>query len=341
MSHGLLGSMGDIGAERFLDALRTLRCSGTLALCDDGGVILLQIAKGQVEASFKLGTYGRLEATGQTFHLYPHEPADEPRLPARSSTSRAPLLRALPRLAPAQRLPIGAVDLPRLLESLHERAFNGVLSYVDGKETAVALLVEGTIRAAVHERGDQVHTRGEALRALQRAGREGRGGVFELEAIDPLVARPLAALALGRAASAEAGATFSGLEVDTFGYRFFRNGQAFLRVLAEPVEPIGRYALDPVQAARAPELALPSEPPGWEDRRYALTLRGQDALNPMTDLNMAFRTEHGRDGQRVLEVLGRGRTLADAALDLEFELSELKPWLERLEAAGMIREQRS
>jgi len=340
MSHGLLGSMGDIGAERFLDAVRTLRCSGTLVLRDDGGVLLLQLAKGQVEASFKLGTYGRLDASGQTFHLYPHEPADEPRLPARTPASRAPLLRALPRLTPAQRLPIGSADLPRLLEALHERAFDGVLSYVDDKETAVALLVEGTIRAAVHERGDQVHTRGEALRALQRAAREGRGGVLELEELDPFVARPLAALALGRMAASDPEATFSGLEVDAFGYRFFRNGQSFLRVLAEPVEPIGRYALDPAQAARAPELALPTEPPGWEERRFALTLRGQDALNPMTDLNMAFRTEHGRDGQRVLEVLGHGATLADAALDLGVELSELKPWLERLEAAGMIRPQR-
>jgi len=341
MSQGVLGSMGDVGAERFLDALRNLRCSGTLVLCDDGGAMLLQLAKGQVEASFKLGNYGRLDASGQAFHLHPHEPADEPRLPPFAPSSRAPLLRALPRMAPAQRLPVGAVDLPALLEDLHARSFDGVLSYTDAKETAVALLVDGTIRAAVHQRGEQVHARGEALRALQRASREGRRGVLELVALDPLVARPLAALALGRVVASDEGAAFTGLEVDTFGYRFFRHGQPFLRVLGEPIEPIGRYALDPAQAARAPELELPSEPPGWEERRYALTLRGQDALNPMTELNMAFRSEHGREGQRVLDELGRGSTLADAATRLGLDLTDLKPWLERLEAAGMIRAQRA
>ena len=95
--HALLGDTGDLSAEAFLDSLRNLRFTGTLALTDAYGTMLLLLAKGQVEASFKLGGYDDLAATRQRFHLYPHEPSESPQLPARSPNSESPLLRALPR----------------------------------------------------------------------------------------------------------------------------------------------------------------------------------------------------------------------------------------------------
>ncbi len=345
--HALLGDTGDLPAEALLDGLRNLRFTGTLALSGPTGAAILLFAKGQVEASFKLGSYDGFDTPGQRFHLNPHEPTDLPRLPARAPKSASPLLRALPRLAPPERLRPGAVDLPKLLDRLAEGRFDGAIAYRENGSAngsgngsaAVALLVEGSIRAAVHEAGGELHSHAEALRALQRASQPRATGTLELEALDAGVIMPITALALERTAPA-GGQGFTGLEVTPAGYRYWRAGQPFLLVPGETSGPQRRYALAEEGGTKAPEIELPSEPPGWEDQRYQLTLRGRDALDPMTELNMAMRTELGREGLRVLETLGRGETLQRSATRLGLELGKLKPWLERFETEGMLRKAR-
>lgn len=336
MSRSVTGNTGALGADAVLDALRNLRSSGTLVLTDGSGSMILQLAKGQVEASYKLGSYQRMETPNQDFHLHPHPPSDVPQLPALAPESGSALLRALPRLAAGKRLIIGSVELGTLIDRLHERSFTGVLSFEREGEVAAAVLLDGSIRAAVHEKGDRVVGRAEALRILQKLGREARSGTFELEQLDPLVAGPLVALAIDSRAPEDA-EPFTGIDVDERGYRFVRNGTVYLCVPSQPLSAPGRYALPRETAAKFSELTLPSEPPGWEDKRYALTLRGNDALNPMTDLNMSFQQNHGDMGRQVLETLGGGATLEQAARSLSLELSELKPWLERLEGDGLIR----
>jgi hypothetical protein len=143
-------------------------------------------------------------------------------------------------------------------------------------------------------------------------------------------------LALGRPATAPEPSAFTGLQLADGGARFLRNGQPYLAVECDTPGPPRRYALLEDDAA-PPELALPDEPPGWEEQRYALTLRGQDALNPMTELSMHFRTSFGHSGQTILEALGRGLTLEETANSLQLELQELKPWLKRLEGEGLVR----
>lgn len=334
--HALLGNTGDHGAEVLTDGLQSLRFSGTLALTDAAGTMLLLLAKGQVEASYKLGGYDRLESTGQHFHLNPHSPSDLPQLPPRDPNSGSELLRALPRLTPPERLPPGAVDLPRLLERLNDEAFNGTVGYRTPRDSSLALLAGGTIRAAVHESGGALHSRAEALRALQKAGQTNARGVLELESLDAALALPLTALALERTAPDDK-AAFTGLELTPAGYTYWRHGQPFLTVTGAVSGPQRRYALAEEGMVRTPEIELPSEPPGWEEQRYHLTLRGRDALNPMMELNMEFRNDHGSGGERVLTVLGGGATLEHCARELGFELGEMKPWLERLEGSGMIR----
>lgn len=340
-AQGMLGDTGQHSAAWLLDNLRAIRHSGTLALSDGGGTTLLLLARGQVEASFKLGPYTRLDAPDQRFHLHTHEPVLTPQLPARFPESKSPFLRALPRFAPPQRLTPGAIDLSDLLDRLHESRFYGSLSYSTERERSVALLVAGSVRAAVHEAAGALHDRAEAMRALQKAGQARAKGVLELDALEPAVVLPLAALALGQPAKADDQA-FSGLEAHTGGYRFFKQGQPFLEVPGATDGPSDgsarRYALAEQAVERAPQLELPAEPPGWEDRRFALTLRGRDALNPMTAIYMSFRTEHGEGGPRVLEALGKGETIGRTAEALGMELGELKPWLERLERAGTLRE---
>src|SRR5690606_9894287 len=198
----------------------------------------------------------------------------------------------------------------------------------------------GAIRAAVHERAARLSSRTEALRVLQKRSSEAGPGVLELEAIDRPVAEALVAVALELVAPAGADPAFTGIEVDDKGYRFFRQGQPYLSVPGTPHGPTRRFALSGGQGAATASLSLPTEPPGWEEQRYALTLRGRDALNPMTELNMEFRNHNGEQGQRVLDALGRGDTLQQTADGLGMELVELKPWLGKLEASGMIRLQR-
>lgn len=336
MSEGLLGTTGDLTGQDLVEALRNLKCSGTLALSEARGSVLLQLARGQVEATYKLGHYGSLDDPRQGYHLYPHEPAPYPRLPSRLPASAAALLRVLPRVSPPTPLPSGLVDLRALLDGLQERAFHGALSFVREGEAAVALLLRGQVAAAVHERGEQVHERAEAMRALQRAGMDAAGPPLELDPLDPAIVRSLVGLALGRAADVPDPSTFSGLHLADGHARFLRNGQPYLTVACDTPGPPRRYALLEDDGAQ-PQLQLPDEPPGWEEQRYALTLRGQDALNPMTELSMHFRTSFGRTGQTVLEALGRGRTLEETAQSLQLELQELKPWLKRLEGEGLVR----
>ena len=87
----------------------------------------------------------------------------------------------------------------------------------------------------------------------------------------------------------------------------------------------------------APAVPLPEEPPGWEAQHYVLTLRGRDALNPMTELWMRFRTNYGAPGQHLLEVLADGASLEAVASALDTPLEELRPWLARLEDEGFVR----
>ena len=106
---------------------------------------------------------------------------------------------------------------------------------------------------------------------------------------------------------------------------------------AEHTEPpaIRRYAA--LDEPAAPVVPLPEEPPGWEAQHYVLTLRGRDALNPMTELWMRFRATYGAPGQRLLEVLTDGATLEAVAAALDTPLEELRPWLHKLEEEGMVR----
>lgn len=337
--HSLLGSTGDLSAEQFLSSLRSLRFTGTLALSDAGGTMLLLLAKGQVEASFRLGAYDNLEAPSQGFHVYPHEPTDMPRLPGRDPNSVSPLLRALPRLTPPERLRPGVLHLGRLLDRLAEANFGGTLSYIDKGCPAVALLLDGTIRAAVHEVQGKLNSHADAMRALQRCEQVKSQGVVELEQLGDALMMPATAFAVEQ--SAQSSPHFSGLEVTPVGYRYWKAGQPFLLVPGQTHGPQRLYALGKDAVERTPEIVLPEEPPGWEDQAYQLTLRGRDALDSMMELAMEFRAEHGRQGQEILRTLGSGASLEMCALTLNMELGKLKPWLERFVNDGMLRKGRA
>ena len=84
-------------------------------------------------------------------------------------------------------------------------------------------------------------------------------------------------------------------------------------------------------------LRLPDEPAGWESHRYVLTLRGRDALNPMTDRWSVFDGAYGEAGRRLLESVGGGEALDVVARANDTDFDALRQAVERWEADGVVR----
>lgn len=335
MTVGLIGASGALEGRVFLDRLQDLKCTGTLTLRKTGGTMLLLLDKGQLRNSHKIGWYDALDAVGQDVRFDPHGPAELPTLAAIARASSLPILRALPRFGTPDTLACGPSDLRAHIAHLQASGFTGAVSCASDVEAGVALFLRGRIVAASFEREGFRLERGDALRSLYRFSL-GANPPLELDSHEPVLMRALVALALARPANGEPTPDFHGVEVAEEGYTFWLAGEACLRIDAEPVGPLRRYASIPDDAP-LPELHLPDDPPGWEERRFTLTLRGEDALNPMTQLAMQFGERYGESGRRILEALDEGLTIEQTANELGLDLEELKPWLRRLEEEGLVR----
>lgn len=336
MSRGLIGTSGSLEGRDILDRLRDLKCTGTLTLRKTSGTMLVLLDKGELRSTYKIGWYDALDAIGQDFRFDPHEPCEVPRLGSVFVGNGIPVLRAMPRFAAPERLVPGLVDLRACIADLQSNSFTGALTASSTVESGVALFLRGKIVAASFERDGFRFERADALRALYRYSLGSRPAM-ELDAHEPALMRSLVALALGRPGNNAAdGGSFHGVEANDQGYLFYLDGDPYLRVAAEPTGSVRRYAAVPDDAP-LPELHLPDDPPGWEERRYDLTLRGEDALNPMTELAMHFGERYGNSGRLILEALERGLSIEQTASELGLDLEELKPWLRRLEEEGLVR----
>lgn len=327
---GVSGLTGALSGETLLLSLQRLGCSGTLLLEAPGGSLLVLLQNGTPQASFSLGQ-PEVAAPNQNFYFQPHGDATLPLLHSRYPGSASHPLQALPALTPTTTLEARTVALRALLTPLQARGFSGVLFVGTGKGGGVLLFQNGLLGAAHFEEGARVRTGNDALRAVHRLlnADETR---LELCSYPHAVIASL--LGMGLELADEGAEGFSGVEVSGAGYTYYAKGEAYLRVPLElSVEP-KRYAL----CGHPPNLHLPDEPPGWETKRFELTLRGRDALNHMTELSMRFRAQHGVLGQRVLEELTRRRNVEEAAFNLTLDLDELKPWIERLRDEGLLRE---
>lgn len=330
---GVRGVTGDTTGEDLLRSLRELGCDGTLALSDDDGSLLVLLRGGEVAATHRLGRFGSLDAPALAFHLERHGPSDLPTVQGAFPRSPVALLRALPLIGPGLDVPTAVCDLRALIRDLRERAFTGCLTLAHREEGGAALFVGGQIAAAAFEKGGVVTERSDALRAVYRYSLAEGAPPLRLHRLEPTLARALAGLALGRRSRSAELASFTGLQAGESGYVFHLGGQPLLHVQGEASGAGGRFE----EAEALPDLHLPDDPPGWEQGRYALTLRGRDALNPMTELSMRFLADFGSSGRRVLEALRGGVSIEEAAHRLGLELDELKPWLARLEQEGLIR----
>ena len=355
------GSLGNQSGYGALQALEMMRASGTLLLEQPAPAsdsphdtrYWLGLWDSGQHRSFTLGEALELSASDLSFTFYAHR-ADVDTLPQFGSDfprNSASALRALPALG-SQRLSLHDIDLRALIARLAQERFTGTLALrVQGQE-GVMLFFSGRICAAFHEaykdaEGKRTETAtswgsGALRAALQlsdqhfaQPAQDAKGEAWlELRALPPLICASLLGFAQGT--QSEGGEQRSGVEVSSVGYTYYSAGlpTLFVAHTAEVLrDDLGFYT----PAYSAPTLSLPSEPPGWEEQRYHLTLRGRDALNPMTELAMRFEREFGRTGRQTLTQLARRSTVADVAKLLSVEPNDLRPHVEKLEAESLIR----
>jgi len=333
MTHGLHGHTGDLSGQDLLHALQQLHCSGTLILAQHHGVMLFLLGHGKIQAGYRLGHAIELEETAQRYHFEPHPPSDTPELRCHFPSSSLPVLRALPAFGPSECVPAGLIELRELIPALRERTFTGCLSLTHQGERGAILFLDGSMGAAVYERDGYVFDQNDALRIIYRYSLDQNNPPLRLRPLPREIAQSLLGLYLKRRTTTPELSDYTGLQAKEDGFTFFHEGKAYLHITAELTGSSQRYT----PCDSPPDLKLPEDPPGWEEQRYTLTLRGRDALNPMTDLAMRFNDSFGSSGKHILTILDRGLSIEEAAHELELELQELKPWLKRLEEDGLIR----
>ena len=331
---GLRGETGELTGLEMLELTGKLGRSGTLVL--EGG----EGAPGSLYALFEGGILGVSHSLGQdllesahlNFHFETHPTGDVPLFKSYFPSSVLSVLRAVPAHGTFHRLQTRESDLRALLDHLRERAYTGCLTLTTRLGQSLVLLHRGGVGAAFFEEDGYVREGTDALRALRRAYLESPTSALTLRSFAPEITQSLLGMALGKIS--RSGVGFSGVESSEQGYTFFEEGTPFLQVQGELRGSSARY----LRLDETLNLSLPDEPPGWEQQRYNLTLRGQDALNPMTDLALQFRQSFAGPSKRVLEHLGKGLSVEAVSQYLGLELSDLKPHLEALEEDGLIRQ---
>lgn len=258
-------------AEALLGALATQRFSGTLALYKHPGWLLAFIVSGETEQLARFGKYPGVHVTGQHFVQFAHDIQSTPELPAVANWPAFPATATWP---------TSLLPLPVALRNLG--AVAGVLTLANADESS----------ALVH--------RGQLLLA-----RDSTGSMH----VNTFTAR------YGNAASA----TFAPLPQDIHEALrtadppevFTRGASTVLTVSGmHETEPPAPLAPEPAQEPmprKAPE-AAPAQALVPEAKvTYRVTLRGRDALDPMSDRASEFRAAFGPAATEVLRAIAAGR----------------------------------
>jgi hypothetical protein len=237
-----------------------------------------------------------------------------------------PLLNALPS---GQRLTFGLhhsfAELPKLCAYLEKNAFDGALVL----ESAVALFFEGKIVNACAARAEDLLWADAALLEFSKVYSEGL--LLEALILERRVAHALSGLQ-DRPWRVQPSDGFTGSRAMGNGYlAFMAEGEAFGRVQIGNRET-GAYPA----AARPKSLTLPRVIGAWAADRYVLTLRGRDAVNPITDTYNRARAAHGKPALEVLTLLGRGKTPLEIASTLERDAGSLESVVEVFIREGLL-----
>lgn len=329
------GTAPEESAAELLGFFERLGTDGTLVFLRGGQALYSLLEGGSVKLQREVTDFGHLSGGVDSFSWHGHGRNQLPVLPAALPAAGGDAFRALPALGPEQPLPTGAVDLGALLEHLRQEEFAGVLLLQTGSEHGLAVFSGGLVRAAAFERDGYTWERVDALRALQRHSLRPGEPPLKLLETDAETALSLCGVLLDTRAGSDSLADYSGVTAGDGSFVYFLDGKPYLQVRTDVLVPGVRYA-QPLEE-HLPDLRLPSGRPGWEDARFDLTLRGQDALIPMTVVAMDFDAKHGPAGRRLLELLEKGMSAEEAAARLQVDLSTMQGGLEALVKDGLIR----
>ena len=333
----LHGQAGERSAQDVLAALKGWLRDGTVAFAHlehvagvphVRGAALLLLKDGDVRGRRMLGRFAGLASTQLTFQAVQHAPTDVPTLPPVGHGGAAAwnVLRAAPRLVPSAPWPAAGTDLGGLHRRLEATGWSGLVRVGDD---AAELWRAGRVVAARAGKASG----SDALRGLRRAAAE-EAAALELAPLDPRTVAALHGLAeLQRAEGLPAGGLVCEPERTAFVGR--TDVEFAVAGAAGATGSAGAYA--PADRLATPPLRLPEEPAGWESYRYALTLRGRDALNPMTDRWSAFDAKHGDRGRRLLEAVGAGEALDKVARATGTDFADVRKAVEAWEADGVVR----
>ncbi len=327
----LAGEIGERSAQDVLTALKGWLRDGTVVFAHlerTAGVPLLRgaamllIGDGEVKSRRMLGRFGGLASTHLTFQALQHPPSETSTLPSVDATAGWSVVRAAPRLVASRAWPALGTDLGGLHRRLEHAGWSGIERIGDG----AALWHDGRLVAARVGKATSV----EAVRALRRAAAEESAEIT----LDTFEGRTAAALhGLAETTRGE-GMPAAGLVAEAERTIFVTRGEIDLAV-AGGCGASGTFVASD-RLASAP-IRLPDEPAGWESYRYTLTLRGRDALNPMTDLWWRFEAQYGTRGRALLETVGKGDPLDQVARATGTDFDEVRKVVEKWEGDGVVR----
>ncbi len=216
-------------------------------------------------------------------------------------------------------------ELGKLAIYLERISFDGALMIED----AVALVFEGKIINACATKAEDIIWGDPAL--LEFSRRYSEGAILQALILERRTAHALSGLQ-DRPWRVQPSDGFTGARAMGNGYlALFMEGDAFGRVQTGSRET-GAYPA----AMRPKPLTMPRMIGAWAADRYALTLRGKDAVNPITDTYNRARAAHGKPALEVLTLLGRGKTPLEIANTLEREAGGLEAVVEVFIREGLL-----
>lgn len=322
------GIADTISGHELLQGLCSLKQSGTAVFSAAQTAVIFTLRDGTPSFRYTFGDTSK-SVGDVSVRFYAHEEPDIPQLKSYFPNSQSLALRSLPNLGNDHSLP-PELDLMTLLASFGKHHFSGFISG-QANEQALILLIKGQIVLAILEQDNQIMTGQDALRLIRRLSMK------NLQLAWGQLDTPILQALLGLSQTPEVPEadveTFTGIRTEGKLFQFFEQGRLLFQVACQKTVPSAYYPL--TQGSQ--NLIPPEEPLGWEQDNYHLTLRGKDALNPMTDLSMQFEHSYGREGRHVLKNLKDAGQPEQLSRKLRLSLSELKPWLEKLEHDGFIR----
>jgi hypothetical protein len=227
------------------------------------------------------------------------------------------------------------VELPKLAAHLAGFDFDGYILALEPDDSvcAMALLFEGNLVCA--SALNDGHTLWGDGALIELAQRFAAGAVLEVSALERDLIHTVSGVS-ERVWRVQPGDNFSGIRGLGDGrVALYHDGSVLAHIKANYRET-GAFPA-PLRPAH---LTLPRVIGAWATERYGFTLRGRDAVNPITDHYNRARAAYGKPALEVLGQLGRGKTPLEVAQTLEKDIAGLEGMVETFVREGLLHRRR-